>query len=294
VRVDLHTHTVASDGLLSPAALVDLALDRGLAALAVTDHDSTEGVAEAIAAAEGSGLTVVPGVEMSSDLDEGECHVLGYFVEYGPGAFQDTLRQLRNDRVSRARLMVERLADAGAPISWERVDRIAGDGAVARPHVAQALVEAGHAWSVADAFDRWIAAGRPGYVPRAKLTPPDAVGTIVRAGGVAAIAHPVLGAALLPGPERERALAGVERRIEELGPAGLGGIEVYYTGYDPSLVARLERLAARFGLIPTGGSDFHGPGRGHGELGSVPIPEHAARRVVDQLRSAAGRQRSGA
>src|SRR5215510_10034121 len=138
--VDLHAHTVASDGLLSPAELVGLALARGLDALAVTDHDSTEGVGAAVAAATATGLTVVPGVEMSSDLDEGECHLLGYFVEHGPGGFQDALRRLRTGRVSRARLMVERLPDAGAPIAWQRVEQIAGDGAVARPHVAEALV----------------------------------------------------------------------------------------------------------------------------------------------------------
>jgi predicted metal-dependent phosphoesterase TrpH len=262
--------------------------------LAVTDHDSTEGVAGALAAAEATGLTVVPGVEMSSDLDQGECHLLGYFVEHGPGRFQETLRELRVGRVSRGRLMVERLVAAGAPIAWERVEQIAGDGAVARPHVAQALVEAGHALSVADAFDRWIGAGRPGYVARTKLTPADAVATIVRAGGAPVIAHPVLGAGFWPGPEREPALAGVEARIDELLPHGLAGLEVYYTGYDHSLVARLEQLAERRGLIATGGSDFHGPGRGHGELGAVPFPEAAARTVVAQLRRAAGRQRPGA
>ncbi|HEV8636186.1 MAG TPA: PHP domain-containing protein [Chloroflexota bacterium] len=292
--IDLHTHTLASDGLLAPAELVNLALERGLSALAVTDHDSTEGVAEALAAAESTGLTVVPGVEMSAEVDEGECHILGYFVEHGPGGFQDTLRQLRGGRVSRARLMVERLADAGAPISWERVKEIAGDAAIARPHVAQALVEARQAASIAEAFERWIGSGRPGYVPRTRLTPADAIGAVVRAGGVAAIAHPILGAALVPGPARERALAGVEQQIEELEPVGLGGIEVYYNGYDPTLVGRLGRLAERFGLIATGGSDFHGPGRGHGELGTVPIPPDVARTVVGQLRRAAGRQRSGA
>jgi predicted metal-dependent phosphoesterase TrpH len=300
-RVDLHTHTVASDGLLAPSELVRLALERGLDVLAITDHDSTEGVAEALAAAEATGLTVVPGVELSSDLDVGECHILGYFVEHGPGPFQETLRRLRAGRVSRGRLMVERLAAAGAPISWERVERIAGatgpqatrHPAVARPHVAQALVEAGHAASIADAFDRWIGSGRPGYVPRARLTPADAVAAVLRAGGVPAIAHPVLGPGLWPGPERDGALAGVEARIAELRPLGLGGLEVYYNGYDPSLVGRLELLAERHGLIPTGGSDFHGPGRGHGELGGVPFPQQVARRVVDQLRSAAGRQPSG-
>jgi predicted metal-dependent phosphoesterase TrpH len=293
-RIDLHAHTVASDGLLAPAELVNLALERGLAALAVTDHDSTEGVAEALAAAASTGLTVVPGVEMSSEVDEGECHVLGYFVDHGPGPFQDTLRQLRTARVSRGQLIVERLATAGAPISWQDVRRIAAGGAVARPHVAQALVEAGHAASVADAFDRWIGQGRPGYVARTRLTPAEAVAAIVGAGGVAVIAHPILGPALLPGPARERALAGVERQIGELRPAGLGGLETYYTGYDPSLVARLEQLADRHGLIATGGSDFHGQGRGHGELGAVAMPPRVARGVVAQLRRAASQQRSGA
>jgi predicted metal-dependent phosphoesterase TrpH len=274
--IDLHAHTNASDGLLSPAALVDLAVERGLTALAITDHDSTEGVAPALAHARG--LTVVPGVEMSSDVPGGECHILGYFVPAGPGSFQDMLRAFRIGRVSRAEEMVKRLTAAGAPISWQRVQEIAGEGAIARPHVAQALIEAGHATSTSDAFDRWIGSGRPGYVPRVKLTPVDAVRAIVEAGGAAAIAHPVLGA------WTDATLAGVEQRVVELREAGLAGIETYYTGYPAALVQALESLADRHGLVCTGGSDFHGPGRGHGELGTVAVPDE----VVDQLRQRAG------
>ena len=309
--IDLHTHTTASDGLLSPAALVDLAVERGLSAIAITDHDSTEGLAAAISAAsagrpreerEASGgrpgspdgppgrgtashvarsaapINVIPGVELSTDVPGGECHILGYFVPAGPGPFQDMLRAFRIGRVSRAEEMVKRLTRAGAPISWLRVQQIAGDGAIARPHVAQALVEAGHALSTADAFDRWIGTGRPGYVPRIKLTPVDAVRAVVDAGGAPAIAHPILGD---PTPA---ALAGVERQVLELKEAGLAGIETYYTGYSPELTCTLEALAERHGLVRTGGSDFHGPGRGHGELGSVAVPDEA----IDQLRQRAG------
>lgn len=277
--IDLHTHTVASDGLLTPAALVDLAVARGLTAIAITDHDSTEGLAAALAHL--SPLTVIPGVELSSDVASGECHVLGYFVPAGPGPFQEMLRAFRVGRVSRAEEMVNRLTKAGAPISWQRVQEIAGEGAIARPHVAQALIEAGHAISTSDAFDRWIGTGRPGYVPRIKLTPVDAVRAIVDAGGAAAIAHPILGD---PTPG---ALAGVERQVVELKEAGLAGIETYYTGYSADLTRTLEALADRHGLVRTGGSDFHGPGRGHGELGSVSVPDVA----VDQLRQRAGANR---
>jgi predicted metal-dependent phosphoesterase TrpH len=309
--IDLHTHTTASDGLLAPAALVELAVQRGLKAIAITDHDSTEGLAPALLAAgasrpreerEASGgrpgrrngppghgtaspvgrrevrIDLIPGVELSSDVDQGECHILGFYVPAGPGPFQEMLRAFRVGRVSRAEEMVKRLTQAGAPISWQRVQEIAGDGAIARPHVAQALVEAGHATSTTDAFDRWIGSGRPGYVPRIKLTPFDAVRAVVDTGAVAGIAHPILGD---PTPE---ALAGVERQVRELVDAGLGAIEAYYTGYSAALTRTLEQLAARYGLICTGGSDFHGPGRGHGELGAVRVPDE----VVDQLRQRAG------
>jgi predicted metal-dependent phosphoesterase TrpH len=221
---------------------------------------------------------VIPGVELSSDVEDGECHILGYFVPPGPGPFQEMLRAFRVGRVSRAEEMVKRLTAAGAPISWQRVQEIAGEGAIARPHVAQALVEAGHALSTSDAFDRWIGSGRPGYVPRIKLTPVDAVRAVVDAGGAAAIAHPILGE-----PTRA-ALVGVEHQVLELKEAGLAGIETYYTGYSRDLIRTLEALADRHGLVRTGGSDFHGPGRGHGELGSVPVPDA----VIDQLRQRAG------
>ena len=294
-RVDLHAHTTASDGVLSPAELVALARGRGLAALGVTDHDSTEGLAAALAAADAA-VTVVPGVELSTDVPGGEIHVLGYFVDPRSPVLQGKLEMLREGRLRRGHRMVERLNAAGVPIRIERVLEIAGDGAVGRPHVARALVEAGYAESIDDAFIRWLVPGRPGYVERQRFTPVEAVGTILEAGGVPVLAHPLHG---LDAGEDSRAAdaartfdaAEVERRVAELVAAGLGGLETYYAGYDAAAVAYLERLAAQYGLIRTGGSDFHGPGRA--ELGSTPMPDDVQAEVVEWLRRAAGSSAPG-
>jgi len=289
--IDLHAHTTASDGVLAPAELVSLALERGLSVLAVTDHDSTDGVRPAIEAAGGTGLSIVPGVELNTDVPRGEVHVLGYFVRPDLAPFQARLAELRRGRFERGRRMVDRLVEAGAPVSWPRVQEIAGDGAIGRPHVAQALIEAGHVATIQEAFERYIGQGRPAYVERVRFGPEDAVRSVLAAGGAPVLAHPVLSAPAMAG-EREpmaAALAALEPRLDALQAAGLRGLEVYYGGYAEALIEALERVADRRGLIRTGGSDFHGGARVKAELGGVPIPTAVAEAVVDQLRSAAGR-----
>lgn len=268
-RIDLHTHSTASDGELSPADLVRLAIERQLTTVALTDHDSVAGLDAAIQAARGTALTVIPGVELSADVPKSEVHVLGYFIDWHDAHFESMLSKFRDGRYGRAEKMTKKLTALGAPISFERVKEIAGDAAIGRPHVAQALLEAGHIATLAEAFDKYIGRNGPAYVERFRLTPADAVTLILQAGGVPVLAHP-----------RE-----VTNWVEPLVKVGLIGLEVHYGLYDDATRSELSRLAKQFGLIATGGSDFHGLNKmAHmGGLGRVDVPPN----VVDKLREQA-------
>jgi len=269
LRVDLHTHSTASDGELTPAELVHLALERGLTTLALTDHDSVAGIDAAREAARGTPLQVIPGVELSADVSQGEVHVLGYLIDWHAADLLAMLVKFREGRYGRAEKMTKKLTALGAPISFERVKEIAGDASIGRPHVAQALVEAGHVATVTEAFDKYIGRTGPAYVERFRLTPEDAVALILRAGGVPVLAHP-----------RE-----VTNWVFPLVKAGLLGLEVHYGLYDDLTRSELARLAKQYGLIATGGSDFHGLNKmGHlGGLGENPVPPE----VVEKLRKKA-------
>lgn len=276
-RLDLHTHSTASDGVYPPGELVRMASTLGLGCIALTDHDSTEGVDEAIAAGEECGLTVISGVEVNTDLPsgKGEAHILGYLLAREQPAVQETLRFLRDAREGRGKRMVENLRRAGIEIDWDRVRELA-HGAVGRPHVAQALIEAGYAQNTQDAFDRYLVPGKPGYESRFKLPAPDAVRFIRSGFGVPVLAHP---AGI---PELE------ERLLPSLVAEGLQGLECYYGRYDDATVQRLVGLANRHGLIPTGGTDYHGPNIHPTQLGSRYVPANTA----TLLRLAAGRNRA--
>jgi predicted metal-dependent phosphoesterase TrpH len=267
-KIDLHTHSTASDGLYLPAELVRLAHEAGLDLIALTDHDSTEGVAEAQAAGERSGVTVIPGIELNTDLPGGggEAHVLGYYLDWERPDVQAHLTVLREARERRGERMVERLRAQGLEISWGRVRELA-HGSVGRPHIAEALIEKGYATSVDDAFDRYLDHGKPGYVPRFKLSPTDAVRLIRNARGISALAHP----AGIPGLE--------ETLVPDLVVAGLQGLECYYGTYDDATVEHLRGLADTYGLIATGGSDYHGPGLHPTPLGGRYVPPEAAERL---------------
>jgi hypothetical protein len=287
--IELHAHTTASDGALAPSELVNLALERGLSTLAITDHDSTDGIAPALAAAKGTGLTIVPGVELNTDVPRGEVHVLGYFVDPANSVFQAQLVELRHGRFERGRRMVEKLNALGVAISWQRVQEIAGEGAIGRPHVARALVEAGAIQTTQEAFELYLGQGKPAYVERVRFGPEDAIRAILSAGGAPVLAHPVLSAAVLNGgPEAvPPAIEALQPRLDALQAAGLRGLEVYYPNYSPELIAALETVAADRGLIRTGGSDYHGAIRLKAELGSIPIPIQVESTVVAALRAAA-------
>ncbi len=274
--IDLHTHSTASDGLLSPSDLVKVASSLGVGVLALTDHDTTNGVAEAQAAAARYGVEFIPGIEINTDHEGGSLDLLGYWVPVAPGPFQTRIAELREARVTRGQRMVERLNQLGVPVRWERVRELA-QGAVGRPHVARAMVEAGYVESLNQAFDLYIGHGRPAYVPRPRFTAPEAVRFIREYGGVPVLAHPV------PAHAQDRDPFHLEDLLPTLREAGLVGMEVYYGTYRPDTVQRLGQLAARFDLVPAGGSDYHGPDHG-APLGSTGLP----RTNVERLRRASG------
>lgn len=249
-RIDLHAHTIFSDGTFTPAELVELALERGLTTLAVTDHDSTEGLSEAFQAADGVGLEIVPGTEFSTVWDGQGVHVLAYWPDLEHREFQAELRRLRDDRFTRGERMVERLRELGHPVTFERVREIAGGGNIGRPHVARALVEAGVIGETDHAFTpELIGSGGRAYVEKHALEPLAALELIKRAGAVAVIAH--------PGLWRE-GLGVSDELIDELAASGLDGIEAAHTDHTPEMESRYRDMARRLGLVATGSSDCHG------------------------------------
>lgn len=274
MNIDLHTHSTASDGLLSPVELVKQAREAGLALIALTDHDTTNGLEAALGAGQANQIEVVPGIEVNTEISGAEVHVLGYFLDYQQPAFQHTLQTLRDMRIIRAQRMVEKLQALGINITWERVRELAA-GTVGRPHVAAALVEKGYAESVADAFNRYLHHGGPGYVPRYKLSPLDACRLIQSVHGLPALAHPA-------------ELPDLDTMLASLTQAGLAGMEVYYGDYSPEIVDRLLGLVERHHLIPTGGSDYHGPGIHPTPLGARRVPAES----VERLRALAAERRN--
>jgi len=247
--------------------------------MALTDHDSMEGVPEALAAANEAGLRLIPGIEMSTDIPGDEAHVLGYFLDPNNAALQAELRRMREGRFERGRRMVEKLAALGIAISWERVKAIAGDASVGRPHVAKAMVEAGYVANFDEAFERYIGRNGPAYAEREKLTPADAVRFIIEHGGVPVLAHP-------------REIGALDEVLNETVPAGLAGMEVYYRSYSRDDIVRLLAIAEARGLLPLGGSDYHGHGsEGERLPGDIPLPDAAIARFLDESAARLGAAR---
>ncbi|MEV4424838.1 PHP domain-containing protein [Streptomyces sp. R-07] len=249
MRIDLHTHSTASDGTDSPAELVRNAAAAGLDVVALTDHDTTRGHTEAIAALP-EGLTLVTGAELSCRMDGIGLHMLAYLFDPAEPALLAERELVRDDRVPRARGMVAKLQELGVPVTWEQVARIAGDGSVGRPHVAEALVELGVVPDVSGAFtSEWLADGGRAYVEKHELDPVDAIRLVKAAGGVTVFAHPLA-------VKRGQVLS--EASIARLADAGLDGIEVDHMDHDEATRARLRGLAQELGLLTTGSSDYHG------------------------------------
>ena len=245
-KVDLHIHSTASDGRLSPAEIVCKSAEAGLTVIALADHDTVDGIAPALEAAKAfPWLKVIPSVEISTDIPKGEVHVLGYFIDYTDCELQAALIRMRNSRQGRAQGMIAKLRNLGLPIEWQRVQEIAGPGSIGRPHIAQAMLEKGYISSIKEAFTKYISREGPAYVEREKMTPVEAVELILRATGLPVLAHPFT-------------VNDPEAMVIELKGGGLVGIEAYYDGYTAEEVNRLVSLADRHSLIATGGSDYHG------------------------------------
>ena len=246
--VDLHLHTTASDGRLAPEELVRLLVERGVTVAAITDHDSTEGLRAAMLEAQRHpGFELICGIELGAVLpaEDGDVHMLGYFLDIDNTAFQRSLMTFRDGRVERARGMVENLVRVGFQIEWERVVELAQGGAIARPHIAWALVEKGYFQSVQEAFDRYLGDEGIAYVGRTKLTTEKAINMIRSVGGVPVLAHPA------------RYVSNLEKHLPMLKREGLAGMEVYYKDYTIEEVSWLQRLSYQYDLIPCGGTDYH-------------------------------------
>lgn len=276
---DFHLHSNRSDGVLSPSALVALAAAGGVRIMALTDHDSMEGIAEARAAADEAGILLLPGIEMSTDIPGDEVHVLGYFLDPADAALQAELATMREARVERGREMVRKLRALGVEIDFARVKEIAGDASVGRPHVARALIEGGHVASFDEAFERYIGRNGPAYAEREKLTPADAVHFITGHGGVAVLAHP-------------REITKLDPVLDETIAAGLAGMEVHYKSYTGADRERLAAIAAGRGILALGGSDYHGHGsEGERQPGDIPLPDEAVARFLDEAAGRIGEER---
>jgi len=255
--VDLHMHSTASDGSRSPADVVRAAKRASLAAIALTDHDTVAGLAEAFAVGAELGIRVVNGVELSAVEGDTETHLLGLHLT-DTAVLERGLGELREMRGRRAARIVELLKSQGVQITLDDVLLQAGAGAIGRPHVARALVADGWATDVRDAFDRYLGAGRPAYVAKDQLTMREAIAMVHAAGGLAILAH--------PGP------GGTRERIEPLVGLGLDGVEVKHPSHSPQDVARLRACVDQLGLIPSGGSDWHGAADGPRTIGMMHVP----------------------
>ena len=270
--VDLHVHSTASDGARLPADVVQEAKRVGLAAIALTDHDTVAGIAEASAAGAALGLRVVPGVELSAVEGDVETHILGLHLS-DTRALEAALVSLRDMRRTRAERIVQRLNELGVRIALPAVLEQAAGGAIGRPHIARAMIAEGWAVDFRDAFDRYLGNGKAAFVPKDRLPVSEAIQLIHRAGGLAVLAHP--------------GSAGTRERVEAFVGQGIDGLEVRHPSHTPEDVARLSALVEHFGLVPSGGSDWHGSGDGPRTLGAMRVPGEWLNRQDGRVRARA-------
>ncbi|MFC2011469.1 PHP domain-containing protein [Chloroflexota bacterium] len=268
-KVDLHTHSTASDGRESPSEVIRKSAKAGLTVIALTDHDTVDGIVPALETGKTfPQLKVIPGVEISTYVPDGEVHVLGYFIDYTNPELQTSLKRMSHSRQGRAQGMIAKLRDLGLPIEWERVKEIAGGGSIGRPHLAQAMLEKGYIASFKEAFTKYIGGDGPAYVERDKMTPVEAVELILKTGGLPVLAHPLT-------------INNPEAMIIELKAAGLVGIEAYYDNYTAEGINKLVTLAKRHSLIATGGSDYHGiDASTETMLGGADVPIESAEQLM--------------
>ena len=256
-RIDLHTHSTASDGTASPRELVRLAKDAGLAAIALTDHDTVGGLPEALAAGEEYGIEVIPGCELSCESDVGWMHIVGLWAPVEPKALAGAFEYVINGREVRNRLIVEKLNELGVDVTYEEL-RAMAEGVLGRPHFARALMDHGVVRTVQQAFDEYLGEDGKAYVPKAKLTPEKAIAALKADGALAVLAHPFM---------LRLDAAGMREKVGELKDYGLDGIEVFYTEHSAEQTDAFARLAGDLGLLMSGGSDFHGTVKPNTRLG---------------------------
>ncbi|MBI5183974.1 MAG: PHP domain-containing protein [Nitrospinae bacterium] len=248
-RIDLHTHTTASDGSYTPKELVRLASSLGLSAVAITDHDNIRGIEEGIKAGDKYGVEVVPGVEISVDFNIGTMHMLGYYIDYHNSTLLERLAFLQSQRDIRNTKIVKRLNDLGMEITYDEVKAVA-DGQVGRPHFAEILSKKGFVKDFDEAFDRFLGKGKPAYVEKGRFNPEDAIGLILNTGGIPVLAHPPY---LYISNYND-----LRKTISGLKSSGLMGVETYYSTYTQEQTENLIKISNELGLLITGGSDFHG------------------------------------
>lgn len=276
--IDLHCHSTASDGSLTPSELVRKAIDAGLRAVAITDHDTVEGVPEALAEGKRTGFELVPGIEISAEMSSGTMHILGYYIEHLSDSLLNTLKKLQDAREERNRQIIQRLRALHLAVTYEELLDVAENGQIGRPHLARLLVRKGFVSDTQAAFDRYLKKGRPAYVDKFRFSPQEAVQLIVKANGMPVLAHP---GSLRQSPEN------LEKIALKLQDAGLQGMEVYYSEHTPEQTACYLRLCRKLNLLPTGGTDYHGSYKPYIALGSG----HGNMRIPYELLSTIKRQR---
>jgi hypothetical protein len=275
VFADLHLHTTFSDGTYSPEELAQRAHELGLAGVSLTDHDTADGLPRMAAACARLGIEFIPGTELTTEFEGHEIHLLGYYFDAANAELLEAMKRFQQARVQRVHDICERLAKLDAPVKPERVFAIASCNSPGRPHVARALIEAGHCGSLDSAFERFLKKGRPAWVPKPKITTPDAIALLHRAGGVASLAHPVLNRC--------------DEIIPKLAAAGLDAIECLHSRHSTAMLEHYSGLAHELGLAITGGSDCHGNNKGHPLIGGVKLPwshveelkQRAIRRAIE-------------
>lgn len=247
--IDLHMHSTCSDGSLTPSELVAMAGEIGLKAIALTDHDTIDGVGELLDAAAATDIAAITGVELSAECSPGTMHILGYHVDAADRDLREKLEWIRCKRGNRNRLILARLNEVGLELTWDEVAACAGSDLVGRPHFAQAIIARGYCSRKKEVFDKYLAKGKKAYIDRRRLAPQACIEMIRNAGGVAVLAHPIT---------LKLSYSRLRRRIEELVDMGLGGIECYYPQFSPAEHRHISDIARDLGLVMTGGSDFHG------------------------------------
>lgn len=278
-RIDLHTHTTFSDGSFSPSEVVDLATQQGLDILAITDHDTTEGLAEAQEATQGLPMELIPGIELSAQFQNREMHILGYFINPIDPHFQSRLETHRSTRIERLHQILGHLHELGMDISLAEVERASGTGTIGRPHIAQVLIDKGYIKTMKDAFEQLLGSRGKAYVPRIVPEAHEIIEWITDAGGIPILAHPYW-----EGYNKEESAAACQTLVEQ----GLQGLEVFYGTFSTRHISFNLGLAKRFELLMTGGSDFHGTMKPDITLGKGKGSLHVPSKLVEQLRMAAG------